>query len=127
MYLPYNFSSGSWSEASDQRLKKNIENYEESGLDLINKIKVRKFHFNKDDDKSSKKVGVIAQEIQQVLPHLVSENENKNGKYLGVAYGGMPIYAVKAIQELSKTVEWLTKQNEELVQRILILENKNKN
>ena len=51
----------------------------------------------KDIDDKSDKVGFIAQEIINVLPEVVTENED--GK-LSVAYGNITAVLVEAIKEL---------------------------
>ena len=48
--------------------------------------------------------GFIAQEIQEVIPEVVSED--KNG-YLGVNYSGVVPYLVEAIKELKEEIKEL--------------------
>ena len=63
----------------------------------------------RDNDQSN--IGVIAQEVQQVLPELVMTGES--GK-LSVAYGNLTAVLIEAVKELSDTVEKLQAKIEEL-------------
>ena len=74
-------NSSSWSTTSDRRIKKNIVD-NSTGLDAINQIRVRNFEYRTPDeidelpthaaiDKEGGQVGVIAQEIQEILPDVV--------------------------------------------------------
>ena len=66
---------------------------------------------NKDDNK--KDFGVIAQEIEQLLPEIVKEKEligQKEGeKFKTVSYEKLIPFLIKAIQELSDEVDKLKK------------------
>jgi hypothetical protein len=71
-------SSTSWIIASDSRIKKNVTPYTK-GLAELNQIQIKNFEYNglagsKDGEKA---VGVIADEIQQVLPDTVKTNNIK--------------------------------------------------
>jgi hypothetical protein len=58
--------------SSDIKLKKNIKNIE-NGLEVINKLHPVEFTWKKNNKKS---VGFIAQELEEVLPHLVKTDKN---------------------------------------------------
>ena len=68
-----------WSQVSDERLKRNIEDWD-VGLDAINGLRIRQFQWKKKDDmpdghvKNSERInhGIVAQEVQKVLPEMVS-------------------------------------------------------
>jgi hypothetical protein len=60
-----------WSCSSDARLKENIRDAPQM-LDKIMKIPIRQFELKAT---GVTKVGVIAQEIQQIMPELVSKDE----------------------------------------------------
>ncbi len=106
------YSDGSFVQSSDRRKKENIVD-SENQLDKINQLKVR--DYNKINDSSKKKhIGFIAQELQEVFPHLVIEAEDE-AKTLQVYKIGIVPLLVKAVQELSA-------QNEALTARIEALE-----
>jgi len=56
-------------------------------------------------------VGVIAQEVQAVLPEVVKEDENG---MLSVGYGNMVALLVEAVKELRAEVEKLKRENARL-------------
>ena len=108
---------------SDKRLKKDIENITNalSKLDKINGVfytqneLAETFGYND----YSKQVGVIAQEIQQVLPEAVAfapfdRDENDNSKsgenYLTVRYEKIVPLLIEAIKELQIEVDIIKKK-----------------
>jgi hypothetical protein len=100
---------------SDPRLKDGIENYTQ-GLASLNKIRVRSWTFNGKGGtvQGRKGVGVIATEIESVLPEVISENGVKlnptdtvKTMVKTVNHDQVLWTAVKAIQELSAKVEEL--------------------
>jgi hypothetical protein len=101
---------------SDIRLKKNVADTEiKSALDTINKIKVRSFDWKATN--KHQKVGFIADEIEQVDDAFTTgggydEKGNMSPKSIDGFY--LQAYEVKAIQELSKLVDDLKKENAEL-------------
>jgi hypothetical protein len=87
---------------SDVRVKENIHTIENA---LDKTLKLRGVTYNRTDveDKSTK-IGVIAQEIMEVFPELVSEDET--GMY-GVSYGNLTAVLIEAIKEQQKQIEEL--------------------
>jgi hypothetical protein len=122
----------SYNTSSDYRLKTDLKNY--SGLDLVNKIKTYDFAWK---DNSSRMHGVMAHELQEILPYAVSGSkdavdENGKMKIQGVDYGRITPVLVKAIQEQDIKINQLVKEKIELQEiildmqrRLLKLENKN--
>ena len=89
----------SYSTSSDYRLKTDLKAY--SGIDLVNKIKTYDFAWKRD---SSRMFGVMAHELQAILPYAVSGQKDAvdvNGKMIiqSVDYGKLTPILVKAIQE----------------------------
>lgn len=86
-------------ETSDKRLKKLIKPIKkavEIVLNLSGVSYVRK-------DTKEKEIGFIAQDVQKVLPELVSEH----GNYLGVNYSRIVAVLVEAVKEQQKKIEKL--------------------
>jgi hypothetical protein len=99
-------------------LKSDLKNY--NGLDLINKIKTYDFAWK---DNGSRMHGVIAHELQEVVPYAVSgskDETNSDGspKIQTVDYGKLTPILIKAIQEQEKKINQLIKVNKSLVKRI---------
>jgi hypothetical protein len=87
---------------SDIRLKENIITID-NAVDKV--LTMRGVYFNKKDDSTkTRKSGVIAQEMQKILPEVVIEN--KDG-ILGVAYGNIVGILIEAIKELKAEIEIL--------------------
>jgi hypothetical protein len=107
-------ASGNVSAYSDIRFKDNIINI----TDAISKIKqIRGVTFTRTDtkDPNHRFVGVIAQELQKVLPEAVTEDTNG---VLTVAYGNIAGLFVEAHKETDDRVSKLEKENAELKAQI---------
>lgn len=88
-------------ESSDLNLKENIEKVSgEQALATLNAIDGVEFTWKDSGTKSS---GVIAQELEKVLPHLVSGEEGEKA----VNYTGLVAYLIEANKELLKRIEVL--------------------
>ena len=117
-----------WSVYSDRRLKKNIKD-STIGLDAIKAVKIRSYEYKTKDEKDEviadglketaiietlgPQVGVIAQELQAVMPDCVSTNASTG--VLTVNPENLQWAMVKAVQELSA-------KNDALEARIKTLE-----
>jgi hypothetical protein len=89
--------------SSDIRLKSNIETID-SALDKVKAM--RGVYFDRHDDKATRAVGVIAQEMQEVMPEVVVTDDTED-KHLSVAYGNLVGVLIEAVKELSDKVEEL--------------------
>jgi hypothetical protein len=91
----------SWAAiSSDRRKKKNFE--PSQGLAEILQIESVKYHFEWDDDSIPKRMGFIAQNIQPLIPEMVSTTKEKapdGSDYLTVTPDYILPVLVKAIQE----------------------------
>jgi len=119
-----NSNSVNYSSPSDYRLKTDFKNY--GGLDLVNKIKTYDYAWKRD---SSRMHGVMAHELQEVLPYLVSGTKDSvdvNGKIIpqAVDYSKLTPILVKAIQEQDVKIKELQLQIQALLKRLEIVESK---
>ena len=107
-------NSSSWSTTSDQRLKKNIADNND-GLDKINSIRVRNFEYRLPEEitelsqdqavqKQGVQLGVIAQELQAVLPDCV---KTESTGVMTVDQDNLTWYLINAVKELSARVKQL--------------------
>ena len=95
-----------WSDkASDKRLKENITPATINALDIINKLDMVEFDFIK--DKKHEEVGLIAQEVEKVIPQAISRNPENEDDFLHIDYTAFVPYLIKAIQELNQKIERL--------------------
>lgn len=105
---------------SDRRKKENIVTVD-NALNTVNKL--RGVYYNRiDDDSKKRQIGVIAQEIQEVLPEVVTHA--KDVDEYGVSYGNITGLLIEAIKEQQQQIEELKQQIEELKQLVNNLTNK---
>jgi trimeric autotransporter adhesin len=117
-------NTSTWSTVSDRRIKKNIED-NNTGLEAINQIQVKNFEYRTEDEivdfdnpasgvvkKEGIQLGVIAQEIEEILPNMV-RTESTGVK--SIKPDDLTWYLVNAVKELSA-------QNDALTTRITALE-----
>ena len=88
---------------SDARLKTNVQTIE---FPLQKTLKLRGVSYERDGKKN---IGVIAQEIREILPEVVHEG-NDEQKTLSVSYGNIVGVLIEAIKELNAKVEDLQNQ-----------------
>jgi hypothetical protein len=93
--------------SSDETLKKDIKTYQDA-LKTINEIKGVSFAWKSNDKKSG---GVIAQDVQKVLPELVGTKKSLNDgeETLTVDYNGLIGVLIEAVKDLSNQVNELKK------------------
>ncbi len=89
----------SFTATSDVRLKKQIKPLENS-LEKICALQGVEFEFI-NDLIQRKNIGFIAQDIEKIIPQVVSTSE-KGDQYKSVAYGNIVALLVEAIKELNK-------------------------
>ena len=103
--------SGTVTANSDIKLKKNI-NTIDNALDKVLNLRGVEFDYIANDKHS---IGVIAQEVEEVLPDLIHTDENTDTK--SVAYSNLTAVLIEAVKELKK-------ENDALSARIQSLEDR---
>ena len=91
----------SYLSASDYRLKEDLKDFK--GLDLVSNIKVYDYKWKSADERT---YGVVAHELQEVLPQAVDGNKDDE-QMQGVDYSKIVPLLVKSIQELKAEIELL--------------------
>lgn len=131
---------GSWSTASDARLKTDVQDYTD-GLNEVLQIRPVTFKYNEvwpslSDGRTF--VGVLAQEMQKVAPYMVEEKpfgqrimENEDGTETVIEKGTpyltydpsaldyMLINAVKELKAENDTLQEMMKQQQQLIEQLL--------
>lgn len=97
----FTVQAADFNSTSDENLKANIETVQ-NPLDTLQQLRGVTFDW-KTTNKPS--VGVIAQEIEKVLPQLVNDGEHKS-----VNYNGLIGILIEAVKELSTEIEELKKK-----------------
>jgi hypothetical protein len=103
-----------WETTSDERIKKNIVD-NNVGLGVIEKIRVRNFEYRESDEivdlpkhavvrKGGVQLGVIAQELREVLPQSVYENSTG---VLSINTDALIWHLINSVKELSARVRQL--------------------
>ena len=112
--LHVNGSVGSqtFSATSDIRFKENI-------VDLSNALQkicsIRGVNYNFKDSSESKHAGVIAQEVDEIIPEAINKNDNEKWS---VNYNTLFSYYVEAIKELNHKNDDLVQKNNELMKTV---------
>ena len=102
--------STSWTANSDERLK-NINSNIENAVEKLTTLRTVNYSW-KSDELNRRYLGLIAQDVEKVLPEVV-DTENNEDKTLGVRYTELIPVLVKAIQELKSENDTL----KEILQR----------
>jgi len=105
---------------SDRRIKKNIESVKSALDDVVNLNPVF-YNFKSDEDTYHRRVGFIAQELQEVYPDLVNDDGTTIGdvkNVLGIETTHLIPYLVKAIQELKTQLDAQSVIISDLVRRV---------
>jgi hypothetical protein len=95
-------SGGAWNNASDERLKENITDIP-YGLAEVKQLQPKKYSMITGGEGQ---VGLIAQEVETIIPELVTTSGEANMKSL--SYGNLNAVLIKAIQEQQTIIESLT-------------------
>lgn len=96
-----NGTTTSYNVTSDYRLKQDFKKF--NGLDLVSKIKVYDYEWKADNSRMN---GVIAHELQEVIPYAVT-GEKDAKEMQQVDYSKLVPILVQAIQELKQEIEIL--------------------
>ncbi len=98
----FTISAGGVFSSSDARLKENVQSIP-GALDRILQVEGKKYNFI-NDQKAELHYGVIAQDLMQLFPELVKENENG---FLAVNYMELVPVLVEAIKQQQQTINKL--------------------
>jgi len=109
----------SYNATSDIRHKENIHELE-NALEKILSIRGVNFTFI-DDDKKCLRAGIIAQEVQPIIPELI--NTTDDDKWTA-NYDGLTPYLIESVKTLSKENETIKNENEQLKEKVNSLETK---
>jgi hypothetical protein len=137
-------SNASWTRSSDVRLKKDIQDNTDLGLDFVNDLRTVTYKWKAPSEQptnflsydaditepayTNKMYGFIAQEVKAVLDdHNVTDfngwtQTEGNGDVQGISYEMFVMPLIKAVQELSAKNDALSIKNDALEARITALE-----
>ena len=95
-------TSTDYNSSSDKRLKKNIKTVD-SALDKVIALRGVTFDWK---EGGAKAIGLIAQEVEKVIPEIVSQDESG---YLGIKYNNLIGVLIEAIKEQQEQINTLKK------------------
>ena len=98
-------ATGDVTAFSDRRFKHDIQTLD-SALDKVSKMRGTSYVYNQKDS-----IGVIAQEVEEIVPELVLTNEEG---LKSVAYGNMAALFIESIKELKEEITALKAEIKEL-------------
>ncbi len=108
-YCPGNGNFNDVYIRSDRRLKINVEDYEENAVDKVNKLKVKTYDKVKslnDREVIGHEIGIIAQDLQEVLPEAVKTAKiggfDNPEEILTISNSAVNALLIKAVQEMSE-------------------------
>ena len=90
---------------SDARVKDDVRTVE-NALEKVTKLRGVTY-IKKDEDNNKRKMGVIAQEVLEVIPEVVHQD---NDGFYGVAYGNIVGVLIEAIKEQQKQIDELKQE-----------------
>lgn len=108
--------SGAFYYNSDASMKENISPV--AGLDIVSKLRGVSFNWKEDGEAS---VGLIAQEVEEVLPELVTTDSETGLK--SVQYGNLVAPLIEAVKEQQKEIDELNAKIDMLNKRLDDLSN----
>ena len=108
--ITHDDTNTSFNTSSDYRLKEDLKDF--SGLDTLSKIKMYDFKWK---DTNQRQQGVIAHELEEIMPYAVTGKKDGTriykGKelpdYQGVDYAKLVPLLVKSVQELKAEIDEL--------------------
>jgi len=92
-------ATGNITAYSDERLKENVQTIE-GALDKVSQMRGVTYNYKSELNDGQRGTGVIAQEMQQVMPEVVED-----GEYLSVAYGNIVGVLIEAVKELKAELD----------------------
>jgi len=95
------YAEGDITALSDERHKENIETVD-SALEKINSL--RGVYYTRKDFPGIRKLGVIAQEVEEVIPEVISTDDTPEKKK-SVAYGNMVGLLIEGMKEQQKIIK----------------------
>lgn len=110
-YVHWN-GGGDWVALSDRNFKENIKELENAS-EKIERISARRYNYIADVNKKED-FGFIAQELKEILPEAVFEEDGRNG----VNYDQVTVLAIKGVQEQQIRLENLDSRLNELIESL---------
>lgn len=93
-------TASEFNELSDIKLKDDIKPYDIfDSLDKITNLNVKSYNLKKDLSKKGR-VGLIAQDVHEIIPNLVNKIHKDDNEYMTVNYVGIIPHLINAVKQL---------------------------
>ena len=99
------YARSGWVAASDRRLKENIKNVTQNEKDKLLQLVPKTYNFIS-DKKKEKRYGLIAQEVEEIFPELVTINSDDGMRALN--YTDLIPLLIEQIKDMNKQIQYLT-------------------
>ena len=108
---------GEFVNLSDERMKENVETIDDA-LELVSRLEGVYYDWNKTAKETytlddSRQIGVLAQDLEQVIPELVTTNESG---YKMVDYPRLTAVLVEAVKEQQEHIDQLEEQSKKIAE-----------
>jgi hypothetical protein len=118
--LGYTYTAGIWA-SSDQRFKKNIKNLL-NALNIVMQLKGVTYEwriedFPEMDFENGRHLGLIAQEVEKIMPELVHTDENG---YKSIAYDKLTVLLIEAMKEQQVRLDNMERKMNQLIEHFQI-------
>jgi hypothetical protein len=101
----FNSATGAYVAGSDIRLKKDMNSLQPV-LENVMQLKTYTYHLLDNEETDQLSYGLMAHELQQVFPDLVSRlDPQDNQSLLGINYSNLSVLSIKSIQELKAIID----------------------
>ena len=105
--------NGTFVDSSDSRLKYDIDNVKSNCMNIIQKLKPKKFKRHDRNDGGKTHIGYIADEVLKAIPKEFENIVCKDKEDLGLNYLVLPVLVHKAVLELNDKIDKLEKEIKE--------------
>ncbi len=118
----FNSTNGNYASVSDGRSKQNIQPIKDGVLQDINAMTPVSYEM-KDQNDDERTYGLVAQELQQILPAVVQTTNTEGDSLFSISYSELIPILIKGMQEQQELIEALSSQVHQQQNQILQLIN----
>ena len=139
LHLPNSTTNGegraqanAWNTYSDTRVKSNQQPIQYGLTQIMQMVPKTYFHHNSSTENGSiviapegkQEIGLVAQEMYEIVPEVVSKPENEQAELWGLSYEKLVPVLIRAIQEQQEMIDNQQKSIEKLMDEVEKLKNK---
>lgn len=107
------WAANAFIQTSDRREKKNIRDLE-IGLAEVLRLRPVTFQWNRKNDDGGTRFGLVAQEVNEVIPDAVVTNDDPNVLW-GMSYAALVPIVIRAVQQQQEQLESIRKSRDDQI------------